>query len=152
MQYRNFKMDKPYIVTTPKHTIIEKCALEMACVFYEASRSSGLKSESKTPQAWARKHFIKFIPQAISNLTDMLSRDNVAEHLKNEIYEAIQERINDPRIMAMENKKPDFDVKKLLDDTPEPPVIVNRQKFEPDKEILPTQYVGKGNDNKNWLH
>lgn len=126
--------DKPYIVTTPKHTIIEKTALELACVFYEASRSSGLKSKYKTPQSWARKHFIKFIPKSIDLLTSMLGRDDVAEHLKLEIYEALQERINDPRVMAMENQKSDFDIQKLLDDTPLPPVIVNTAKFDGEKD------------------
>lgn len=119
------------LMATPKHTVIERTALEFAATFWEAGRSSGMPSKYKNARAFARANFIKFIPQTISILTDMLGRSDVSEHMKKEIHEAIVERINDPRVnLEMGNPLPDIDLKKLLGDKPEPPVIVNTKRID----------------------
>ncbi len=90
---------------TPKSTVIEKTALEFACVWYESCLSSGLlpSKKQKTQKAWARANFQKFIPHAIEHLTSMLSRDDINDLCKQEIYDAIIERTNDPEMTALEN-------------------------------------------------
>src|SRR5580692_3165395 len=88
-------------ILSPRHTVIERTAAEMACVFYEAARSSGLKSKFKNPRSWARAHFERFIPRAVQILTGMLGRSDIPELMKQEIFEALQERINDPQVNAV---------------------------------------------------
>ncbi len=90
---------------TPKSTVIEKTALEFACVWYESCLSSGLLPSKShiTQKSWARANFQKFIPHAIEHLTSMLSRNDIAPLMKQEIYDAILERANDFEISALEN-------------------------------------------------
>lgn len=84
------------ILSTPKYTVIEKVAAEFAAVWWEAGRSSGLKSKHKTARLYAKKNFEKFIPKAIEHLTEMLDNPHIADLAKQEIYEALMERANDP--------------------------------------------------------
>jgi hypothetical protein len=82
-------------------TLIEKTALEMAAVFYDAARESGLKS-NKTQRRWARDNFQKFIPNAVETLTSMLGRSDISDIMKQEIHEALLERINDPEMIMLD--------------------------------------------------
>jgi len=93
------------LMTTPKSTVIEKTALEFACVWYESCLSSGLlpSKKQKTQKAWARANFQKFIPHAIEHLTTMLGRNDIPNLMKQEIYDAILERTNDEEMVALEN-------------------------------------------------
>ena len=93
------------LMTRPKSVVIEHTALEMACVWYESCLSSGLlpSKKQKTQKAWARANFQKFIPHAIEHLTSMLSRPDINDLCKQEIYDAIMERTNDPEMVALEN-------------------------------------------------
>ncbi len=96
---------KQSLMQTPKSTVIEKTALEFACVWYESCLSSGLlpSKAHKTQKAWARANFQKFIPHAIEHLTSMLSRNDINDLCKQEIHEAILERVNDPETITLEN-------------------------------------------------
>jgi hypothetical protein len=96
----------------PSDVIIEKTAGEMAGVFYDAARSSGLKKiklqdqvidllRYKSPRDFARRHLEKFIPAAVHALTEIMSRDSTPPDQKEIIYNAIMERVNDPDLDMM---------------------------------------------------
>lgn len=92
------------ILKAPKYTIIEKTAGELAAAFYEGARGSGLKSKYKNARSWAKANFVKFIPKAVEILTGMLdSHSNISDHMREEIYEAIMERANDPALAVMDS-------------------------------------------------
>lgn len=82
-------------VVEPHHLLIEKTALELAAVFYEAGRSSGLHSKHKDARKFAKANVEKFIPKAVELLTDMLGNPSLPQDQKNMIYDAIMERTND---------------------------------------------------------
>lgn len=79
----------------PESTLIEKTALELACVYYEAGRSSGLTSKYKNPKAYAKAYVKNFIPKAVDLLMDILAKDSTPQAQKDAIYDALMERVND---------------------------------------------------------
>jgi hypothetical protein len=79
----------------PESTLIEKTALELAAVFYEAGRSSGLKSKHKDARSYAKAYLIKFIPKAVDLLMDILANPATPQAQKDAIYDALMERTND---------------------------------------------------------
>ena len=97
---------------SPSDVIIEKTAGEMAAVFWDAARSSGmtvikLQGQAinllryKSPRDFARRHIEKFIPAAVHALTEILSRPETPVEQKEVIYQAIMERVNDPDLDMM---------------------------------------------------
>lgn len=88
----------PSKLITPQSLVIEKTALEIAAVFYEACRSAGMKSKHKDARKFARANVEKFIPKAVELLMDMLGKDSTPQEQKDMIYEAIMERANDPEL------------------------------------------------------
>ncbi len=80
---------------TPQSLVIEKTALDLAAVFYEAGRSSGLKSKHKNARAFAKANVERFIPKAVELLMDILGKDSTPADQKEMIYEALMERAND---------------------------------------------------------
>lgn len=105
---------KKYILEGPKYTVIEKTAAEFAAVWYETGRSQGLTSKWKTPKAYARANFEKFIPKALEILLSMLNRSDIHDLMKEEIYEAIMERHNDKALTDIMPNIPNIDITKLL--------------------------------------
>src|SRR5712672_2240524 len=93
------------LITEPSSTLIEKTALEFACEWYEAALSSGLlpSKKQKSQKAWARANFHKFIPKVIETFVTMLGDPNQPDKMKKEIWAAIQERINDPEMVILNN-------------------------------------------------
>ena len=79
----------------PESILIERTAMELACVYYEAGRSSGLTSKHKDAKAFARANVTKFIPKAVDILMDMMSSPAVSKEQKDLIYDALLERTND---------------------------------------------------------
>lgn len=79
----------------PESTLIEKTALELAAVFYEAGRSSGLKSKHKDAKSYAKAYLTKFIPKAVELLMDIISKDTTPQAQRDAIYDALMERTND---------------------------------------------------------
>ncbi len=107
------------ILQGPKNVVFEHVALEMAAVFYEAGRSSGMTSKYKDARSWARANFEKFISAAIEKCVQLLGRQDIPDLAKQEIWDALYERNNDPDInSALGYGLPDLDVKKILDMLP----------------------------------
>lgn len=79
----------------PESTLIEKTALDLAAVFYEAGRSSGLKSKHKDAKSYAKAYLKEFIPKAVELLMEILSKDSTPQPMRDAIYDAFMERTND---------------------------------------------------------
>lgn len=99
-------------IVAPSSVLIETTALELATIFYEAGRSSGLKSKHKNARLFAKHNLEKFIPKAVDLLLEILSRDTTPEDQKKIIFEALMERHNDPELNEV---LPNLDVKKLIE-------------------------------------
>lgn len=129
----------------PSDVIIEKTAGEFAGVFYDAARSSGMKTiklqgrvinllKYKTPRAFARDCLEAFIPAAIHALTDIMSRPETPIEQKDIILNAILERVNDQQLDALgkQAQLPEYEKTILYkpDDEKPKPVIVNTAKID----------------------
>jgi len=128
----------------PSDVIVEKTAGEMAGVFYDAARSSGMTViqlqgkkinllNYKSPRGFARRHLEKFIPAAAHALIEIMSRDTTPPEQKDVIYNAIMERVNDPDLDMMAKTAgdlPEFENTVLYksDQEKPKPVIVNTAK------------------------
>src|ERR1035437_9698857 len=100
-------------ITDPSNVIIEKVAGSFAATFFEAARSSGLKTITlqnqkinlmkykENPRNFARVHLEKFIPAAVHSLIEIMSRENCPEEQKKIIYDALMERVNDKDLDMM---------------------------------------------------
>ncbi len=109
--------------------LIYKVAAEMAGVFYDAGRSSGLHSKHKTAESFARANIEKFIPKAIQTLLTMLKPNSgITDHMRSTIYEALMDPVNDPQLMQAK-VNPDLNLK-LFDE---------QRKFEKLKVLSPIQ-------------
>lgn len=96
-------------LTTPKHVVIERTALELAATFYEIGRGQGGKSKYKNAKEYAKANLEAFIPKAVEILTDMLAMNHVSQHMKDEISDALIERANDPDLAFLtETFKPEL--------------------------------------------
>lgn len=134
------------ISTDPGTVIIEKTAGEMAGVFYDAARSSGMTRiklqdqvinllNFKSPRAFARRHLEKFIPAAVHALIEIMSRENTPDDQKLLIYNAVMERVNDQDIDMMAKTAgdmPHFEQTVLYksDQEKPKPVIINTPKID----------------------
>lgn len=79
----------------PESILIEKTALDLAAIYYEAGRASGLTSKHKDPRSFARANVTTFIPKAVELLMDILAKDSTPKAMKDAIYDAFMERTND---------------------------------------------------------
>lgn len=122
-----------YLLSAPKYTVLERVAGELAGCFYEAGRSSGLSSDYKDARSFARAKFLTFLPKAIELCLSMLNRSDIHDLMKQEIFQALSERMNDPEI---NNVLPNYDameMMKLLPKSEPRPVIMNSTNFNPFK-------------------
>jgi hypothetical protein len=133
-------------LVSPSDVIIEKTAGEFAGVWYDAARSSDMKIvklqgktinllKYKTTRDFARRHLEAFIPAAVHALNDILSRDSTSVEMKEIIYQAILERVNDPDIDIMAKTAgtlPEFEQSILYksDQEKPKPVILNTPKID----------------------
>src|SRR5713226_5281862 len=113
--------------------LIEKTAGEYAAIFWEACRSSGMPAgKYKTARAFARRNLEKFIPIAIHNLIEIMSRPETPESFKETIYQALLERTNDEQLSDMGKlaELPEYEQTILYksDQEKPKPVIVNTLK------------------------
>jgi hypothetical protein len=92
----------------PKISIIEATAAELAATMYEVGRSQGLQSKYKTHKAYAKAYWENYIPIAIDTLLSMLNRPDLPDNMKEEIYDAIQERNNDERMKPLNGQIPEL--------------------------------------------
>lgn len=104
----------------PLNPLIFRTAGEFAAVWYEAGRSSGLTSVHKTPRSYARANFEKFVPMVIKYFLEMLKpTSNCSEHMRQEIYAALIDPVNDPNLVnlkePLKNKTlPELDIEKII--------------------------------------
>lgn len=112
-------------LVTPQSILIEQTALNIAAVYYEQGRSLGLTSRFKNPQQYAKKYVERFIPKAVEILMDMLGNDATKPEMKEMIYEAFMERVNDQDLSYQSTGLKAFEV----------PVDYKSDKFVPPKPI-----------------
>jgi hypothetical protein len=130
----------------PESILIEKTALEMAAVYYEAGRATGFTSKYKDPRSFAHANVEKFIPMAVELLMEMLTKDSTPKEQKDAIYDAFMERTNDQELSnigidAFKNDNP-FTSDKVVEPKP---VIWNTEKIE---DILNTNPPLQGASNE----
>lgn len=135
--------------SSPKFNLVEHIAAEMAGVFYETGRSQGLTpiqimaalngtsntqglANFKNARVFAMNNLEKFVPHAVKAMLDMLSSSTVSAEQKEQIFESLQERINDPTAQSLANASsqhalPDIDVAKLIPVQDLPTVIKDRR-------------------------
>lgn len=106
----------------------------MAAVFWEAGRSSGMKSKYKDARAFARARLETFIPKAVELLIEIMSRPNTPPDQKEQIYLAILERTNDGQLSEMGKtaglKEFESTILYKADDEKPKPVIINTPKID----------------------
>jgi len=139
-------------IKDPSDVIVEKTAGEMAGVFYDAARSSGLtviKLQNdninllryKSPREFARRHLEKFIPAAVHALNEIMCRETTPPEQREVIYNAIMERVNDIDLMDLGRAAmlPEYEKSPLYKaDTEKPkPVIINSTAFNFDSTRKP---------------
>jgi hypothetical protein len=130
----------------PESILIEKTALELAAVYYEAGRSTGLHSKHKNAKAFAHANVEKFIPKAVELLMDIISNPATPKEQKDAIYDALLERTNDQELSniglkAFENPF-EYTSDKVVE---QKPVIWNTQKIEDILNIPLEKNNGKEN-------
>lgn len=90
------------IVGGPKYTVLEVIAANLAATFYEAARNTGMASKKhKNARSYGRANIELYIPKAIEIAIEMLGRDDVSIHMKDELSNAIIERANDAHSHAI---------------------------------------------------
>jgi hypothetical protein len=118
--------------TVPKLNLIEHVAAELAATFYEVGRSQGLKSRHKNARAYALNNLEKFVPHAVRHLLEQLNNPSISVEQKEEIFEALQERINDPMAQSLADASanhalPDIDIAKVIPVKELPSVIQDKR-------------------------
>lgn len=89
-------------IVTPSTGFIEKIAIELAGVWYDAARSSGLADDKyKNARRFAKHEFERFIPHAIKHCMEMLNNPSFDANAKMIIYDELMKRANDPEARAI---------------------------------------------------
>jgi hypothetical protein len=131
-------------ILKPNSILIEKVAGELAATWFEAAGNTpGFNMHHKKykndPRRFARANLEKFIPQAIEILLGMLNRPDIALEMKEEIYDCLIDRVNDPRNVTSADMTgiPDIDAKKLTEllATPADKIIDQSLEKKRDKPI-----------------
>lgn len=100
-------------IITPTSTLIETIAGQLAATWYEIGRGQGLTSKWPNARAYASANFEKFIPNAVECCLEMLKpTSNATPEMREEIYEALMERHNDPELNIV---MPNIDVNKVIE-------------------------------------
>lgn len=120
------------LLSKPKFNLIEHIAISLAAEFYEVGRSQGLKSKYKTARHYAAANLERFVPHAIRSMLNMLNNPSISAEMKEEIFESIQERINDPTAQSLAQAStnhalPDIDIAKLIPVKELPTIIQDRR-------------------------
>ena len=115
-------------IVKPLNPLIFKVAGSLAAEFYEIGRSQGLTSKWKTPRQYANANIEKFVPKALEYLIDMLGEhSNMPQLVKQEIYEAITDPINDPDLMSGQEQLDKINAKKLDE------IVKEHERYNKDK-------------------
>ncbi len=118
--------------SSPRFNLIEHVAAELAGTFYEIGRGQGLKSVHKTARHYAAANLEKFVPHAVKHLIEMLGRPDISAEQKEEIWESLQERMNDPMAQSLAQASeghalPDIDIAKIIPVKELPTVIQDKR-------------------------
>lgn len=96
----------------PMNPLIWNTAASMAAEWFEIALSSGLKrgkyvgKGDKPIRMFVKDKIEIFVPMAISILIDMLKpTSNCSDHMREKIYEALLDPVNDPDLMATGKSK-----------------------------------------------
>jgi hypothetical protein len=127
--------------TSPKFNILEHTAIALATTFYETGRSQGLKSVHKNARLYAFANLEKFMPHAIKHLMDILNSPTATQAMKDEIFDCLMERVNDPVAQSLaassaDTHLPDIDVAKLIP-IKDLPTVIHDQRAVADFGINP---------------
>ncbi len=104
----------------PINPLIFRTAAQFAAIWYETGRSQGLTSKHPNARRFAAANFEKFVPQVISTFLQMLKpTSNCSEHMRQAIYEALIDPINDPNLVNLNEAKkaktlPELDIEKVI--------------------------------------
>lgn len=116
----------------PRFALIEHVAATLAGEFYEIGRSQGLKSRFKNARVYAMNNLEHFVPHAIKVLLQQLNNPSICAEQKEEIYNGLMERINDPDAQALAKSSegralPNIDIAKLIPIQELPSVIKDQR-------------------------
>jgi len=134
-------------IVTPASMLFERIAGELAGTFYNIGRSQGMTSKYKTDRAYARANIEKFLPKAIDYCIDMLARPDISNEMKELIYDALSERVNEPANITS-TQLPELDMKKLIDNLPPIPQLLKPVREKPiniKTALSTTTAIGKTN-------
>ncbi len=134
----------------PRDILIEKVAGELAATYFEAAQNTPQmdtlrKKYRNDPRRYARLNLEKWIPKAVETLISCLQSPRLSIEAKEEIFNALQDRVNDPDnitsddIINNNGMLPKIDVKPLID--AESRIPANRIAQMMDREVhkhLPT--------------
>ena len=128
-------------IIQPKHLLIEKVAASLAAEWFEAAANTPQMNMERhkyknDPRIFAKQNLEKFLPTAIDILIGMLGRPDIAMELKEEIYDCLLERKNDPTNITSADFTglPDIDAKKLVElGTTQTEKVIN-QFMKPERE------------------
>ncbi len=134
----------------PRDILIEKVAGELAATYFEAAQNTPQmntlrKKYRNDPRRYARMNLERWIPKAVETLISCLQSPRLSIEAKEEIYNAIADRVNDPDNLTSDDiinnggMLPKIDVKPLID--AESRIPANRIAQMMDREVhkhLPT--------------
>ena len=116
-------------IVKPANPLIYRTAAEMATVFYETGRSSGMTSQYKDAKHYAAAYLERFIPVAIKHLLELLKpHSGITDHMRDEIHAALTDPINDPDLMTAK-----------VDPTLNAELFLEKKKFDKQKILTPVQ-------------
>ncbi len=126
-------------VIKPSSVLFEQIALQFAAIYFEAAMSTGFKNvdkhgrkKYKDARHFARLNVEKFVLKAVEYCMDMLNRPDIAKEMKDTIFEALQDRINDPSNKFVEDSLPEIDPRFWKATKPPDPIVINTKKVDDD--------------------
>lgn len=112
----------PKKLVKPMNPLIWNTTAEFAAVWFEAALSSGLERGKyvgrgdKPIRMFVQDHIEKFLPMTISILIEMLKpTSNCTPHMREEIYEALMDPVNDPELMDIGRNTTKSEQEKMLE-------------------------------------
>jgi hypothetical protein len=114
-------------IFVPRNALIAKVAGALAAEFFEAAKNTPeidtlRKKYKNNPRLYAAANIEKWIPKATDILIGMLGMPHVSLEMKEEIWNAIQDCVNDKTNVISDEiiGLPDIDVVKILNATSKP--------------------------------
>lgn len=117
----------------PRDLLLERTAGRLAAEWFEAAKNTPeidvlRKKYRNDPRRFARMNLERFIPIAVDILIGMLHRDDLPLEMREEIYNCLIDRVNDPEaltsteIINNNGQIPKIDIKPILDAKTNQPV------------------------------